>query len=371
MKFKLQRTTTLLALGILALPTIMEVTTSVQIVHAATPDSRITTNTARGKLGTAPWELTSEGILFIGAGTFIDTGSDSASPWDRYKDQVIKVIFKGRVIAGSNLSFLFAYMHKIKSIENLNNLDISQTTDMSLMFNDAISLKSLDLSSFDTSNVTTMDWFLDNTPSLSTIKLGPRFSFKNGIISNPISDSIYTGKWVNDKGQHLNDLNIYDGTKVNMPGTWTWEKRVSNQPNPAYNSTVYRLYNKNTGEHFYTTSAFERSILIKVGWNNEGIGWSAPNQGTAVYRIYNPNAKGGNHYYTASKFEANSLVKGGWKWDNEGNPVFYSGGNKPVYVAFNPNATASGSHNFTNNTFEQQFLLKNGWKYGKVQFYSK
>lgn len=133
--------------------------------------------------------------------------------------------------------------------------------------------------------------------------------------------------------------------------------------------SVYRIYNKNTGEHFYTTSVFERNSLVKGGWNFEGKGWSAPNQGTAVYRVYNPNAKGGDHYYTASQYEAQSLVKTGWKWDNGAKPVFYSGGTSPVYVAFNPNATASGSHNYTSSNFEQNSLLRSGWKFGKVQFY--
>lgn len=132
---------------------------------------------------------------------------------------------------------------------------------------------------------------------------------------------------------------------------------------------VYRIYNKNTGEHFYTASAFERNSLVKGGWYFEGLGWSAPNQGTAVYRVYNPNAKGGDHYYTASHYEAQSLIKEGWKWDNGAKPVFYSGGKIPVYVAFNPNATASGSHNYTSSNFEQNSLLTHGWKFGKVQFY--
>lgn len=134
---------------------------------------------------------------------------------------------------------------------------------------------------------------------------------------------------------------------------------------------MYRLYNKNTGEHFYTRSAFERDSLIKGGWNNEETGWTAPTSGTAVYRVYNPNAKGGNHYYTANRYEADNLVKGGWKWDNGGKSVFYSGGKIPVYVAYNPNETASGSHNYTSSSFEQQSLLKVGWKFGKIQFYGK
>lgn len=88
-----------------------------------------------------------------------------------------------------------------------------------------------------------------------------------------------------------------------------------------------------------------------------------------VYRLYNKNI--GEHFYTESAFERDSLVKGGWKWDNGAKPVFYSGGKTPVYVAFNPNAIASGSHNYTSNAFEQQSLLNNGWKFGKVQFYGK
>ncbi|MDO4538298.1 MAG: hypothetical protein Q4B54_09070 [Coriobacteriales bacterium] len=37
------------------------------------------------------------------------------------------------------------------------------------------------------------------------------------------------------------------------------------------------MYNPNakTGSHNYTKSAGERDGLIKLGWNNEGIGWYA------------------------------------------------------------------------------------------------
>ncbi len=36
---------------------------------------------------------------------------------------------------------------------------------------------------------------------------------------------------------------------------------------------MYRLYNPNSGEHFYTASKGERNHLIRLGWNDEGIGW--------------------------------------------------------------------------------------------------
>lgn len=159
----------------------------------------------------------------------------------------------------------------------------------------------------------------------------------------------------------VGDIAITDGSVG-----FTWNTK---QTRAASYTPVYRLYNKNTGEHFYTESAGERDVDVKAGWNYEGIGWSSPLQGAPIYRVYNPNAKGGDHYYTASQGEASQLVKLGWKWDNGGKAVFYSGGNTPVYVAYNPNAQ-SGAHNYTKNTAEQGSLINKGWKYSAIAWYA-
>lgn len=140
---------------------------------------------------------------------------------------------------------------------------------------------------------------------------------------------------------------------------------ITTQAHAATSVPVYRLYNKNTGEHFYTKNAAERANLKRVGWRDEGLGWNSATSGKAVYRVYNPNAAGGDHYYTLSKYEAQSLVNKGWRWDNGGKAAFYSGGSTNLYVAYNPNAK-SGSHNYTTSNFEQKSLLNGGWKYGAV-----
>ena len=58
---------------------------------------------------------------------------------------------------------------------------------------------------------------------------------------------------------------------------------------------VYRMYNPNSGEHFYTRSAAERQSLYMVGWDAEGIGWVSPqSSSTPIYRLYN----GIEHFYT-------------------------------------------------------------------------
>ena len=61
---------------------------------------------------------------------------------------------------------------------------------------------------------------------------------------------------------------------------------------------MQRLYNKYTGEHFYTESKTERDALVKVGWTYEGVAWTAPGEGDEVFRLYNPYVKGGDHHYT-------------------------------------------------------------------------
>ncbi len=123
--------------------------------------------------------------------------------------------------------------------------------------------------------------------------------------------------------------------------------------------TMYRVYNPNSGEHFYTASAAERDNLVSVGWQDEGTGWYAPEtSATPVYRLYNPNA--GDHHYTMSSYERDELVKVGWNDEGTG---WYSDDAEtvPVLRQYNPNAKA-GAHNFTTSQVENDYLVTVGWK---------
>ncbi|MGM0182434.1 hypothetical protein IGK74_001355 [Enterococcus sp. AZ150] len=129
--------------------------------------------------------------------------------------------------------------------------------------------------------------------------------------------------------------------------------------------TMYRLYNPNNGEHFYTKNTQEQQQLVRVGWKDEGIGWFAPSKGSPVYRLYNKNA--GDHHYTLNQSEKDSLVKVGWKDEGIG---WYSENSQGVklYRAYNTNAKA-GSHNYTLNSAEQAMLIQSGWKDEGVAWY--
>lgn len=137
---------------------------------------------------------------------------------------------------------------------------------------------------------------------------------------------------------------------------------------------MYRLYNRWTGEHFYTSSSSERDSLKSVGWAYEGVGWTAPAAGAKVYRLYNPYVPGGDHHYTLSEAERDILVSAGWLdegvgWrsasDSMGNPKPEA---KPLYRQYNPNAT-TGTHNYTANTEERFNLIYAGWEDEGVAWY--
>lgn len=122
---------------------------------------------------------------------------------------------------------------------------------------------------------------------------------------------------------------------------------------------MYRLYNPNSGEHFYTSNNAEKRHLVKIGWKDEGIGWTAPKTGDPVYRLYNPN--NGDHHYTMKLAEKNNLVKLGWKDEGIG---WYSAenGKFKIYRLYNPYARTA-SHHYTFNQSEINFLVEKGWKY--------
>lgn len=120
---------------------------------------------------------------------------------------------------------------------------------------------------------------------------------------------------------------------------------------------MYRLYNPNSGEHFYTASIGERDSVWNAGWRYEGMSWYAPKSGDPVYRLYNKNA--GDHHYTTSASEKNYLVSVGWSYEGV---AWRSGGSSPLYRAYNPNAVA-GAHHYTTNKAEIDSIVAAGWKY--------
>ena len=132
---------------------------------------------------------------------------------------------------------------------------------------------------------------------------------------------------------------------------------------------MYRLYNPNSGEHFYTGSIEERDKLDAAGWNYEGVAWNAPiAEGATVYRLYNPNS--GDHHYTMSAEERDNLVNVGWQY--EGVAWNSAPQNHPdsisIHLLYNPNADC-GSHHYTGSEEEMANLIAIGWIYKGIGWF--
>lgn len=145
---------------------------------------------------------------------------------------------------------------------------------------------------------------------------------------------------------------------------------VASMPRVAYaegTTVVYRLYNRWTGDHHFTTSASERDNLMDVGWMMEGHAWLAPRSGSPVYRVYNRYS--GEHLYTTSRSEYDRLCRIGWSGEGVAFQSSSSSSGKPVYRLYNRWLTV-GTHLYTKDKAEYDQLCRLGWAGEGVAFYA-
>ena len=204
----------------------------------------------------------------------------------------------------------------------------------------------------------------------------------------------YYGNWYT--------LNGVSGVTVNFSRYTSYGIVLSFNASFLDTVEMYRLYNPNSGEHFYTANPDEQGMLINLGWRDEGTGWIAPNMSnTPVYRLYNPNA--GEHHYTTDAGERDSLVAVGWNdegigWYSYEGFGWYADGDRmlplqryttdeyerailmsagwrdagngwlsgaaveaPLYRQYNPNEFAN-NHNYTTSLDENNWLVSLGWR---------
>ena len=132
---------------------------------------------------------------------------------------------------------------------------------------------------------------------------------------------------------------------------------------------VYRVYNKATNKHLYTTNAAEAAGLVAAGWRDEGVSfstvWGASDSAekaglyVPVYRLFNKYDAAGNqidrHFYTADKAEYERLVNDP-SWRDEGIAYYArTQGGSPVYRSY---SSERYEHLFTTNQAESDSSVK-------------
>ncbi|MFV0529668.1 MAG: glucosaminidase domain-containing protein [Lachnospiraceae bacterium] len=216
----------------------------------------------------------------------------------------------------------------------------------------------------------TVDAQFRKYPSISESFRDNADKIRNGVSWN---SSYYSGAWRENTETYKDATQWLQGRYATDP---TYASKL-NSLISTYNLTIYdiqgdamyRIYNPNSGEHFYTKNTQERDNLLSVGWIYEGISWYSAYSGTPVYRVYNKNS--GEHHYTTSTAERNNLVKLGWKNEGIG---WYSASSKgvPLYRLYNKNATGqyeAGAHHYTVTTTERDTLIGLGWKSEGIGWY--
>ncbi|WP_282799172.1 MucBP domain-containing protein [Lactococcus lactis] len=139
------------------------------VVNTLDGEATASDDIASGTWGTVPWRIDSKGTLIIESGN-----ADLlfwSKPWKDYDGQINKIDIQGKVVLPSHALYLFGQMDNLSEIIGIENLDMSNVTDMAGMFADNPKLISLDLSLLDTSNVTSMINLFMNDSSLESLNV--------------------------------------------------------------------------------------------------------------------------------------------------------------------------------------------------------
>jgi uncharacterized delta-60 repeat protein len=124
---------------------------------------------------------------------------------------------------------------------------------------------------------------------------------------------------------------------------------------------LYRAYNISADYHFFTTNTAEWQAAVTRGLRDEstgipGIGvYGGPAAGSSpIYRLYNPNT--GKHYYTLNLLERDNLQTIGWRYESIEGFMFDTqvANTTPIYRLYN---TATGTHLYTHDLNVKNAIL--------------
>ena len=124
------------------------------------------------------------------------------------KNTITKAVFDTEINA-ITAKALFSSFESLNNIEQFDNFKTQAVTDMSSMFANAKALINLDLSSFDTSNVTTMKEMFSGCTKLAAIAFSSKFK------TNKVNDMSYMFYNCSDPAFTTLDLSYFYSTSLN------------------------------------------------------------------------------------------------------------------------------------------------------------
>lgn len=264
---------------------------------------------------------------------------------------------------------------------DLSNWDTSNVTSMFYMFNGASNLTSLDISNFDTSKLTSGEINLgmfQGTYKLSSIVLGQKFSFPGLSWLPEIStdDGTYTGRWVrtepsDPKVTYASSQDFMSSYSGNNAGTYVWEKAVYAGKNITVkyqdeNGFLLQsdLLQGNIGDTYSTDAKTFNGYTLKITPENASGKFS--DQAQTVTYIYTKNQEVNNQTYDVF-FESNGgsiIAKQTIKSKSKLTPPKEPTRTGYVFKGWYTNKELTNSYNF-NLPVSQSFTLYAKWTESK------
>ncbi|BDR57157.1 BspA family leucine-rich repeat surface protein [Xylocopilactobacillus apis] len=127
-------------------------------------------------------------------------------PWKQYSADITKVVINPGVTSSGSVSHLFNGLSAVTEFVGLNNLDLTNATDLNSLFAGCSSIESLDLSTFNTPNVTIMYRLVQKCTNLKRVTFGPNF------ITSNVDD--FSGMFEGDKSLTDLDVSHFDTSKA-------------------------------------------------------------------------------------------------------------------------------------------------------------
>ncbi|EAF9641640.1 BspA family leucine-rich repeat surface protein, partial [Listeria monocytogenes] len=208
---------------------------------------------------TSTWTFdNTSGRLSISAGTLVNPNQSLGDLIGVSSNQIKSIVFEGQVVASGSLHYLFGYT-SVTSLD-VSSFDTSQVTDMSRMFELTRYLTSLDLSGFDTSQVTDMSRMFGS----------PSSQIPSGWTTLNLS-SFDTSQVTNMANMFFNAENL---TSLDLSSFDT--SQVTSMINMFFN--VYQLQNLTLGDKFHFVDTIARlpnptpTAKYTGEWQNVGSG---------------------------------------------------------------------------------------------------
>ena len=135
---------------------------------------------------------------------------------------------------------------------------------------------------------------------------------------------------------------------------------IADPPSPT-TVRMYRAYNPNADYHFFTTAYPEFANAVAAGYRDETTGrtgFCVPNTqvtgSVVIFRMYNPNT--GRHYYSVGAGEREQLKSIGWVYEKDEGSIYTTQifGSTEIFKLYNKN---SGVHLYTESAATKDAIL--------------